>query len=361
MLGLVPEKLPRPSPSDTAEAFWRAVVDRDTSADGKFVFAVSTTSIYCRASCPSRRARRENVTFYATPSQAEAAGYRACKRCSPAGPAQTTERAALVTELCRLIESSANPPSLAELAKHIGKSPSHTQRLFKSTLGVSPHDYAQEHRRKRVDAQLRAADSVTEAAHASGHQSLANFYATAKHSLGMTPQAYRAGGAGETIHFAVAQCSLGPLLVAATARGLCAILMGEEPEALIADLAQRFPACILVGANADFERIVSLVVGLARDPASSSDLPLDIRGTAFQRQVWAELRKVPAGETVSYAELATRIGKPSASRAVAQACAKNPLAIAIPCHRVIRQDGGISGYRWGVERKRELLRREGNG
>lgn len=338
--------------------YWRAVVERDASADGRFVFAVVTTGIYCRASCSSRRARRENVCFYDTPNEAEQAGYRPCKRCCPQGPSKEETQLALATKLCRFIESRDTPPRLEELAKHIDTSPSHAHRLFKAAIGVTPLQYAQEQRRQRLEKELLRAGTVTDAVHTSGHQSFANFYISAKRSLGMTPQTYRKGAPGETIHFAIAECSLGPLLVAATERGLCAILMGEEPETLIEDLGQRFPAAHLVTADENFERIVALVVGLAEHPRSPAELPLDIRGTAFQQRVWAELRKVPAGQTCSYAELASRIGSPSASRAVAQACAKNPLAIVVPCHRVIRQDGGISGYRWGVERKRELLRRE---
>ena len=342
----------------TRDPRWAAVQARDGRADGTFVYAVETTGVYCRPSCPSRAARPENVTFHASPAAAARAGFRACLRCRPDQAPLAEQQAARVAALCRLIETSERAPTLAALAAHAGLSVFHTHRLFKSVTGVTPRAYGAAHRATRVRGELRARGTITQALHRAGYGSSARFYEKAGALLGMTPARFRAGGAGEEIRFAVGACSLGAILVAATARGVCAILLGDDPEELAHDLERRFPRARLVGADAAFERTVALAVGLVERPRLGETLPLDIRGTAFQQRVWRALRDVPPGRTVSYTEVATAIGAPRAFRAVAQACAANPLAVAIPCHRVVRTDGGLSGYRWGIERKRALLERE---
>lgn len=340
------------------DARWAALRTRDQAADGTFVYSVKTTGVYCRPSCPARPARPENVAFHATPAAAERAGFRPCKRCKPDQPPLAERQAAQVAALCRLIETSDRVPTLDELASSAGLSAFHTHRLFKSVTGVTPRAYAAAHRARRVRGELETRATVTEAIYGAGFGSSARFYAAANAVLGMTPTAYRAGGTGSEIRFAIGQCTLGAILVAATERGVCAILLGDDPEALAHDLERRFPRARLVGADAGFERLVAQVVGLVEQPELGTELPLDIRGTAFQQRVWKALRRIPAGKTASYAEIARRIGAPRSVRAVAQACAANALAVAIPCHRVVRTDGDLSGYRWGVERKRALLDRE---
>jgi AraC family transcriptional regulator of adaptative response/methylated-DNA-[protein]-cysteine methyltransferase len=339
-------------------AQWAAVMRRDPQADGHFFYSVSTTGVYCRPSCPSRRARREHVRFHATSADAERAGFRACKRCRPNQPALAAQRASAVARACRVIERADAIPPLDALAAAAGMSRFHFHRVFKSVTGVTPKAYAAAHRARRVRHELTHQATVTDAIYGAGFNSNGRFYAAAPGVLGMTPTRFRAGGAGESIHFAVGECSLGSVLVAATGTGVCAILLGDEPDDLVRNLQDRFPKARLVGGDAGFERLVARVVGLVEAPGSAIELPLDVRGTAFQQRVWQALRKIPAGSTASYAEIARRIGRPKAVRAVAQACGANPVAIAIPCHRVVRHDGGVSGYRWGVERKRALLERE---
>ena len=338
---------------------WAAVVARDPSADGGFVYSVATTGVYCRPSCGSRQANPANVRFHDTPAAAEAAGFRPCKRCRPDQASLAERNAAKVAAACRLIEAAETPPALADLAQAAGLSPHHFHRLFKATTGVTPADYARAHRADRVRAALPASGSVTEAIYDAGFNAPSRFYETSNRMLGMTPGDYRAGGAGAEIRFAVGDCSLGAVLVAASAKGVCAILLGDDPDALVRDLQDRFPRADLVGGDAGFEATVARVVGFVEQPALGLDLPLDVRGAAFQQRVWRALVDIPPGSTASYADVARAIGAPKAARAVAGACAANALAVAIPCHRVVRSDGGLSGYRWGVERKRALLRREG--
>ncbi len=340
------------------DARWVAVSRRDKAADGAFFYSVRTTGVYCRPSCAARLPRRENVAFHENREAAERAGFRPCKRCRP-DEAPGTQQAEAVARACRLIESSDEPPTLEQLAEVAGLSPYHFHRVFKAATGLTPRAYAAAHRNRKVRDELPRSASVTEAIYGAGFGSNGRFYANAGEVLGMAPQAFRSGGRGTTIRFAVGQCSLGAILVAATAKGLCAILMDDEPDALVRDLQDRFPQAELVGGDADFERWVAQVVGFVEAPQLGLDLPLDVRGTAFQQRVWQALREIPPGSTASYAEIAERIGQPQAVRAVAQACAANALAVAIPCHRVVRRDGGLSGYRWGVERKRTLLEREG--
>jgi AraC family transcriptional regulator of adaptative response/methylated-DNA-[protein]-cysteine methyltransferase len=337
---------------------WAALRARDARADGSFFYSVSTTGVYCRPSCAARPARPEHVAFHATAAAAERAGFRPCKRCKPEQPPLAERQAARVAELCRLIERSEEPPSLEQLARHAGLSAFHTHRLFKAVTGVTPRAYAAAQRAARVKAELAKSGSVTQAIYGAGFSGSGRFYAQSNQLLGMTPTHLRAGGEGLAIRFAIGECSLGSILVAATERGVCAILLGDDPEQLAHDLERRFPRAQLIGADAGFERLVAEVVGLVEQPRVGRELPLDVRGTAFQRRVWQALREIPAGQTTSYTQLAEAIGAPKAVRAVAQACGKNPLAVAIPCHRVVRTDGALSGYRWGVERKRALLARE---
>jgi AraC family transcriptional regulator, regulatory protein of adaptative response / methylated-DNA-[protein]-cysteine methyltransferase len=340
------------------ESRWQAVVRRDPAADGAFYFSVRTTGVYCRPSCPSRRARRENVCFYSTSEQAKRAGYRPCKRCRPDDLSLAIRRQNAVARACRLIEKSPQAPSLDELAHAAGMSRFHFHRVFKMITGVTPKAYATGQRARRIRHELARGASVTEAIYSAGFHSDGRFYANSIGHLGMKPTAFRLGGAGQTLRFAVGKCSLGSILVAASAKGVCAILLGDDPNALVRDLQDRFPRANIVGADAAFDRWVAGAVALVEKPALGLDLPLDIRGTAFQLRVWKALRRIPPGSTASYTEVARRIGRPGAARAVARACAANPVAVAIPCHRVVRTDSTLSGYRWGVVRKVELLRRE---
>lgn len=347
-----------PAAATARDPRWAAVVARDRQADGSFFYAVITTGVYCRPSCASRRAKPENVVFHQTAADAEQAGFRPCQRCKPDRPSVAERHLTQVTALCRVIETAERMPTLQELAEYAGLSRSHLHRVFKSVTGLTPREYAVAHRARRVRMELARRGTVTEALYDAGYNSSGRFYADARALLGMMPSDYRDGGARTTIRFAVGECSLGAILVAASPRGVCAIFLGDSPDALVHDLEDRFPRAQLVGADSVFERWVATVVGFVEAPQLGLDLPLDIRGTVFQQRVWQALRQTRSGETLSYAELAKRIGAPSAARAVAQACAANPLAVAIPCHRVVRNDGGLSGYRWGVARKRALLERE---
>jgi len=337
---------------------WRAVLARDPGADGRFVYAVRSTGIYCRPSCPSRRPRRENVTFHATPVDAERAGFRPCKRCRPDAAASAGSRSAMVARLCRMIETAERAPALAELAAHAGLSRFHVQRVFKAETGLSPRSYAAAQRARRMREALAGGATVTRALYDAGYGASARFYAEADAVLGMAPSAYRAGGTNMEIRYASGQCSLGWVLVAQSARGVCAILLGDDPVALGRELAQRFRNASLVEGGAAFAELVERVLAFVDAPRLGLELPLDVQGTAFQQRVWQALRAIPAGETLSYAELARRIGAPRAVRAVAAACAANTIAVAVPCHRAVRSDGALAGYRWGVERKRALLERE---
>ena len=337
---------------------WQSVVARDHSADGAFCYSVRTTGVYCRPSCGSRRARPENVEFHASTAAAKGAGFRACKRCKPDQSSLAARQARQVAALCRLIENAETVTPLADLASHVGLSPYHVHRMFKAVTGLTPKAYAAAHRAARVRAELTKRGSVTSAIYGAGYNSSGRFYERSNQMLGLTPTKYRTGGADMEIRFAIGECSLGTILVAATARGVCAILMGDDADALAQDLERRFPRATMIGADADFEQLVAKVVGTIETPRLGMDLPLDVRGTAFQQRVWTALCAIPVGTTASYTEIAGAIGAPKSVRAVAAACAANALAVAIPCHRVVRTDGGLSGYRWGVERKRALLDRE---
>ena len=343
---------------DDDEVRWAAVVARDPRADDRFWYSVRSTGVYCRPSCAARLARRENVAFHASPAAAAAAGFRPCKRCEPDRPPRAERQAALVEQACRALDVTEDTPDLAALAAQVGLSPWHFHRLFRRITGVTPRAYAAARRAERVRTELGRAESVTAALYDAGFNSNGRFYDSAPRTLGMQPARFRAGGRGETIRFALGQCSLGAILVAATERGVCGIELGDDPTVLLADFQRRFHAATLVGGDAAFERWVARVVGAVEHPGAGLDLPLDLRGTAFQARVWQALSAIPPGRTASYADVAAAIGAPRATRAVALACASNPVAIAIPCHRVVRHDGALSGYRWGVARKRALLARE---
>ena len=340
---------------------WALVTARSAKADGSFYYSVKTTGVYCRPSCAARLARPENVGFHATREEAEKAGFRPCKRCRPDRSSLVEQYAAKVTQACRIIEASEIAPVLEDLAKQVGVSPYHFHRVFKQITGLTPRQYAAAQREKRLRSELGhsgAAGTVTDAIFGAGYSSSSRFYEKSNQVLGMTPSSYRAGGTGTEIRFAIGECSLGSILVAKSDRGICAILLGDDPDRLARDLQDSFPRANLIGGDDDFEQLVAKVVGFIEAPGIGLDLPLDVRGTTFQQRVWQALREIPVGQTVSYADIAKRIGSPKAVRAVAQACATNPLAVAIPCHRVVRNDGALSGYRWGVERKRALLQKE---
>jgi AraC family transcriptional regulator of adaptative response/methylated-DNA-[protein]-cysteine methyltransferase len=347
-----------PTQFRTAAERWNAVTLKDSSADGQFVYSVRTTGIYCRPSCPSRPAHRKNVEFYPSCEKAEAAGFRPCKRCIPNGPSLAKQHASLVTKACHLIEASEDQPKLDELSTAVGVSSFHFHRIFKQVTGLTPKAYARASRAKRIRTELPRRRTVTEAIYDAGYNSNGRFYAESEAMLGMKPSRFRRGGNGESLRFAVGECNLGSILVAASEKGICAISLGDDPNTLVREFQDRFPDAHLIGNDSAFEQWVAKVVGLVEAPQLGLDLPLDIRGTVFQQRVWRALRAIPVGLTVSYAEVARKIGHPKAVRAVAQACGANELAVAIPCHRVVRNDGALSGYRWGVERKRALLERE---
>jgi AraC family transcriptional regulator of adaptative response/methylated-DNA-[protein]-cysteine methyltransferase len=337
---------------------WDAVVRRNSAADGAFFYSVRSTGVYCRPSCAARLPRRENVAFHLSTRDAERAGFRPCRRCRPNEASLAARQAAEVARACRLIEESEHMPSLDSLASAVGMSRFHFHRVFKAITGLTPRAYAAAHRSNRVRSELTRSATVTDAIYGAGFNSNARFYETSSKVLGMTPTTFRAGGAGAEIRFAVGECSLGSILVAASDKGVCAILLGDDPDTLTRDLQDRFPRATLTGGDKAFERWVAQVIGFVEAPRLGLDLPLDVRGTAFQQRVWRALVEIPAGSTASYREIAQKIGAPAAVRAVAQACAANTLAVAIPCHRVVRNDGGLAGYRWGVERKRVLLEKE---
>ncbi|MDQ0127199.1 AraC family transcriptional regulator of adaptative response/methylated-DNA-[protein]-cysteine methyltransferase [Pseudomonas lini] len=338
---------------------WAAVVARDPRADGQFVYAVKTTGIYCRPSSLARLPKPQNVEFFDTAAQAEAAGYRPSKRLARDQSEVAAQHALTVAAACRQIEAAEDLPALGELALAAGLSSFHFHRVFKTVTGLTPKGYATAHRSRKVRERLTDGGSVTDALYDAGFNSNSRFYEAADQLLGMTPGDYRAAGQNNDIRFAVGQCSLGAILVAQSARGVCAILLGDDPHQLVCDLQDKFRRANLIGADHVFEQLIAKVVGFIEAPAIGLDLPLDVRGTAFQERVWQALREIPAGSTASYTDIAQRIGSPKAVRAVAQACGANSLAVAIPCHRVVRSDGNLSGYRWGVERKRQLLEREG--
>jgi AraC family transcriptional regulator of adaptative response/methylated-DNA-[protein]-cysteine methyltransferase len=340
---------------DSPEDRWRAVLERDRTADGAFYIAVRSTGVYCRPSCPSRRPRRENVSFFATTETARAAGYRACLRCHPDG---VSAEQRLVAAVARLIESAETAPTLDELAGETGVSASHLQRTFKRATGLSPRQYAASLRAGRFRERLRGAATVTDAVYEAGFGSTRGAYEEARGLLAMRPSAYKKGGRGERIAYAFADGPAGPMLVAATRLGVCAVYFGEGDQ-LPSRLSAEFPQAAIVQDKAGVEPHIEEVREALRGGAAGG-IPLDLRGTAFQLRVWEALRSIPRGETRTYSQIAELIGQPQAVRAVARACASNPLALLIPCHRVVRADGGLGGYRWGVDLKRALLDAEGD-
>jgi AraC family transcriptional regulator, regulatory protein of adaptative response / methylated-DNA-[protein]-cysteine methyltransferase len=347
-----------PTHRNQDDARWDAVVARYAEFDGRFYYAVASTGVYCRPSCAARRPNRENVRFFASTAAAERAGFRPCKRCKPDQAPLKQLQAEKVAAACRLIETAEEEPTLDALADAVGVSAYHFHRLFKAATGVTPKAYASAHRRSRVRDRLGTSGTVTEAIYAAGFNSNGRFYAGAAEALGMTPTDFRQGGRNQMLRYAVSACSLGQVLVAASDKGIAAIFFGDDKDSLLADLRAQFPRARLIGGDTDFEQLVATVVAFVEDPKIGIDLPLDVRGTAFQHRVWDALRRIPVGSTASYAEIAEKIGAPGSARAVATACASNPIAVAIPCHRVVRSDGSLSGYRGGVERKRALLEKE---
>lgn len=347
------------APAPSGDPRWAAVLARDPAAHRGFVYAVRTTGVYARPGSASRLPLPENVEFFDSAEAAEAAGYRPSRRGGDDRAAVDARHAALVAQACRRIESDDTAPGLAELAAQAGMSPHHFHRVFRAIAGLTPRAYASAMRAQRVRQRLSGADvTITAALYDAGFGSNGRFYEASDRMLGMRPREYRAGGANAVIRFAVGECSLGSILVACSARGVCAILLGDEPQALVAELQDRFPRAELIGGDTAFERDVARVIGFVEAPRRGLGLPLDVQGTAFQQRVWQALQEIPPGTTETYSGLALRLGRPSAVRAVAQACAANPVAVAIPCHRVVRSDGGLAGYRWGIERKRALLDRE---
>jgi AraC family transcriptional regulator of adaptative response/methylated-DNA-[protein]-cysteine methyltransferase len=339
----------------------RAVLDRDATASG-FVYAVRTTGIYCRPGCPSRSPNPDNVRFFDTPAQAERAGFRACKRCRPDDPTHRDIASDRVAAACRAIEQALAdgepPPSLEDLARGAGLSPSHFQRLFKGRAGITPKEYARAVRDERVRDALAEGRSVTEAIYAAGFGAPSRFYERAGQALGMAPATYRKGGRGLTVRYATADCFLGVVLAGFTDQGVCAIEFGDARAPLVQALRERFPEADLRDAQDELAPLLSEVADFIRRPDQGLDLPLDIQGTAFQQRVWQELMRIPAGETRTYTDVARALDAPTSVRAVAAACAANPLAVAVPCHRVLRKSGELAGYRWGLDRKRRLLELE---
>lgn len=334
---------------------WQQVVSRDARQDGRFVFAVRTTGIYCRPSCPSRRPRRDSVEFFANPNDAERAGYRACLRCKPT---EVSSQAQYVMRARQLLDHAEGIVTLNDLSKRVGLSPFHLQRLFKRATGLSPREYQSARRMQHVKSGLRKGDDVTTSLYDAGFGSPSRLYEKAPQQLGMTPGEYRRGGAGAKIHFAIVPTPLGRLLVAATERGLCAVRFGDSVSELEQNLRSEFHAADSHRDDAGMRQYVEPLLAAIRGENTTIDLPLDIRATAFQMKVWETLRQIPRGETRSYSDVAREIGEPSAVRAVARACASNPVALAVPCHRVVRSGGELAGYRWGVERKKKLLEKE---
>lgn len=351
------------------EARRGAVESRDARFDGMFVYGVRTTLVYCKPSCPSRRARSENVEFFASCEEAESAGFRACRRCRPRSLDEPDARLELVERACRLIESQTEgSPSLSSLGEELGVSPFHLQRVFKSVTGVTPRQYAAGRRVAQFKNRIKEGDAVIDAMYEAGYGSSSRLYESASSELGMTPASYARGGAGRRIGYAIVACELGRLLVAATERGLCAVRLGDTDAELEETLSVEFAAAEIGRDDAGMGEWVEAVLRHIEGQQSSLDgrrpsieLPLDVRATVFQRRVWEELRRIPYGATRSYSEIARAIGQPTATRAVARACATNPVAILTPCHRVVREDGSPGGYRWGIERKRRLLAKEREG
>lgn len=341
-------------PDTVDDGRWAAVVHRTLDADGQFYYAVRSTGIYCRPTCPSKRPRRDNVIFFETAGQAEQAGFRACLRCHPR---EVNQHLQVVSQVRHLLDTEDSPPTLTELGRAVGFSPHHLQRLFKRVTGLSPKEYAAARRVERLKAGLRAGDNVTTALYNAGFGSASALYSGANKHLGMSPGAYRAGGQGVTVRYTLAETPLGEMLLATTGSGICALWFGEA-EGLVTHLQREFPQALLVRNDPELVQYANAIFAYLHGDQRGLDLPLDVQGTAFQLRVWSALRAIPYGETRSYQEIARLIGASQSVRAVARACATNPVALLVPCHRVVRTNGEVSGYRWGVERKRALLDKE---
>lgn len=350
------------SPNEKAftsdEERWRAIDARDRSADGIFYYGVKTTGVYCRPGCSSRTPQRLNVVYFTSCGEAEAAGFRPCKRCSPHEASSREHQRKIILRACQIMEESEESIALDDLSSAVGMSASQLHRLFKDSIGVTPKEYIDVLRMRRLKNELNRGAPVTQAIYEAGFNSSSRFYEKSAELLGMTATRYKKGAAGTTLQVAAVQSFLGWMLIAATDRGICSIEFGDDPKALIKALRGRFPKAELCEDDQCFEAWVSAAVAFVEAPVKRLDLPLDIQGTAFQRRVWKALQEIPPGTTQSYAEIAETIGNPRAARAVASACASNRLAVAIPCHRAVRTDGHSGGYRWGIERKKALLERE---
>jgi AraC family transcriptional regulator of adaptative response/methylated-DNA-[protein]-cysteine methyltransferase len=357
MHDLTPKRLEE-KPYSTDDARWQAVIERDKQADGQFFYAISTTGIYCYTSCPSRLALRSNTHFFESSKAAEQAGFRPCKRCKSDQDTPQNRDAHLIAQACRLIENVAEIPSLETLAQSQNLSRYHFHRLFKSITNVTPRAYAIAHRAHKIRTGLTPQTSITDAIYQAGFNSSGRFYATSTAVLGMTATHFKNGGCSETLYYSIGACSFGSILVARSEKGICAILIHDDDQPLLADLQKRFPKATLIEDQDDFKHWLAQIVHFVEEPKKGLELPLDIRGTLFQQRVWQRLQKIPLGTTASYTDIATQLGDPKAVRAVASACAANPIALLVPCHRVVRSDGAISGYRWGVENKRMLIARE---
>lgn len=363
MTGLLEMSRTENTYNESEGGLWQAFLRRDGARDGDFVVAVTSTGIYCKPSCPSRRPKRENVKFYDLPEAAEQAGFRPCKRCKPQDVAANDPQVALVRDACHYIDAALDedcqgPPALADIARHVGRSPHHFQRIFKRYMGISPRDYADARRLDRLKTGLRKGDGVADALYGAGYGSSSRVYERAPGQLGMTPATYAKGGKGAVIGYTAVDCALGRLMVAATETGICMVCLGDDDATLQHELESAFPAATLVRDEIVLDQWVKALIAVIDGSEPHPDLPLDIRGTAFQWRVWQELMAIPAGETRTYKDIAERIGNPKAVRAVGRACATNPTALTIPCHRAIRQDGSLSGYRWGLKRKQVLLETE---
>jgi AraC family transcriptional regulator of adaptative response/methylated-DNA-[protein]-cysteine methyltransferase len=335
---------------------WTLVLARDAKADGRFVYAVKSTGVFCRPSCPSRRPKLENVEFFDSSVQAQQAGYRACRRCTPLERNPQTQK---VEAACRYIDQNLDVTlSLTAISRHVAISPFHFQRLFKRILGISPREYQQARRAGKFRQALLGEGSVTEAIYEAGYSSSSRAYESIPAQLGMTPSAFRRHGQGIDIRFTVISTDLGKLLVATTGRGICSVRFGESEGALLRELKQDFDAAEIHRDNAGLEPVANQIRQLLQGSTAALNIPLDLRGTAFQQMVWKELRRIPSGQTRSYTELAKTIGRPKAVRAVANACGSNPVAVVVPCHRVVQKNGSLAGYRWGVKRKAALLGKE---
>lgn len=343
---------------DSDDRRWHAVANREQAADGSFYYGVKTTGVFCRPSCSSRLPNRENVEYFISCKEAQSAGYRPCKRCKPTGNSKNEEIEQKIISACRSIEQSNTPLKLKYLAEEAGLSPYHFHRLFKKLVGVTPKQYASNHRSQRFRESLKLSESITDAIYNAGYSSSSGVYTKKRDHLAMKPKEYRAGGAGIIIHYGLAECMLGWVIVAATDRGICAIEFDDDPAVLPQKVQSRFPKARLEKAGLAFTHLLEEVVNFIKAPRDSFNIPLDIQGTAFQQRVWSVLQQIKPGETLSYTAVAEKIGNPNAFRAVATACASNKLAVVIPCHRVISKDGKISGYRWGVKRKKTLLDNE---